>query len=175
MIFADCVGFSKLQEENTPSFFVNFLGHIAGILKQVDHPPDFANTWGDGLFLVFEEVDHAAEFALCLREMVIATDWNQFGLPSDTSIRIGMHTGPVYCAEDPIIKKNNYFGTHVNIAARIEPVTIPGSIYLTEQSACMLAVSASPDFASDYLGMTELAKKYGSGSMYRLRRSSTPE
>ena len=86
-----------------------------------------------------------------------------------------MHTGPVYCAEDPIIKKNNYFGTHVNIAARIEPVTMPGSIYLTEQSACILAVSTSPDFASDYLGMTELAKKYGSGSMYRLRRSSTPE
>jgi class 3 adenylate cyclase len=175
MLFADCVGFSKLQEEDTPSFFVNFLGQIAGIIKQVNHPPVFANTWGDGLFLVFEEVDHAAEFALCLREMVTATDWNQFGLPAETSIRIGMHTGPVYSAEDPIIRKNNYFGTHVNIAARIEPVTTPGSVYLTEKSASMLAVSANRNFTCDYLGMTDLAKKYGSESLYRLRRVSTVE
>lgn len=107
--------------------------------------------------------------------MVTTTDWDQFGLPTETSIRIGMHTGPVYCAEDPIIMKNNYFGTHVNIAARIEPVTTPGSVYLTEQSASMLAVSTNRNFTSNYLGMTELAKKYGSGSLYRLRRINRVE
>ncbi len=170
MMFADCVGFSRLGEESAPSFFINFLGQISRVIDNVNIPPVFSNTWGDGLFMVFDDVLSAAEFALCLREMVIETDWQQHGLPDDTNIRIGMHTGPVYTTKDPIIKRNNYFGTHVNLAARIEPITTPGAIFLTEQSASMLTASGNQDYACDYLGLTELAKKYGSDSLYRLRR-----
>ena len=32
-------------------------GAIAGLLRSCDPPPVFCNTWGDGLFLVFDEVD----------------------------------------------------------------------------------------------------------------------
>jgi class 3 adenylate cyclase/tetratricopeptide (TPR) repeat protein len=173
MLFADCVGFSRLGEESAPSFFVNFLGQISKVIDHVKKPPVFSNTWGDGLFMVFDDVHSAAEFALSLKEMVIETDWQQHGLPNDTNIRIGMHTGPVYTTRDPIIHRDNFFGTHVNLAARIEPITTPGAIFLTEQSASMLATSGNKDFACDYLGLTDLAKKYGSDSLYRLRRAES--
>ena len=175
MLFGDVVGFSKLGEEAAPSFFVTFLGEVAQVIKASSPPPATCNTWGDGLYVVFEDVIAAARFALNLRDMVVQKDWSTVGLPSDTNIRLGMHTGPVYAAVDPIIERDNYFGSHVNRAARIEPITTPGAIFCTEQTAGLLAARSEPELACDYLGVVELAKKFGSGSLYRLRRSNEVE
>ena len=170
MLFADVVGFSKLGEEAAPSFFVGFLGEVAAVIAHNDPAPLFCNTWGDGLYIVMQDVVAAADLALRLRDMVLNTDWPAKGLPRETSIRIGLHAGPVYEAVDPVIDKRNYYGSHVNRAARIEPVTTPGAVFMSEQSASLLAASGNTAFASDYLGRMELAKKFGSGNLYRLRR-----
>lgn len=175
MLFADVVGFSKLGEEEAPSFFVNFLGRVSELINNNKQQPVFCNTWGDGLFMVFDDIAVAAEFALRLRDMVTETDWQSLGLPKETNIRIGMHAGPVYGAFDPIIEQANYFGSHVNRAARIEPVTTPGAVFVSEQTACLLAISSSKRFACDYLGIVDLAKKYGQGALYRLRRENQSE
>ena len=175
MLFGDVVGFSKLGEEAAPSFFVTFLGEVAKVIKDSDPAPATCNTWGDGLYVVFEDVIAAARFALRLRDMVVHKDWSSVGLPPDTNIRLGMHTGPVYATTDPIIERINYFGSHVNRAARIEPITTPGAVFCTEQTAGLLAARGEPEFACDYLGVVELAKKFGSGSLYRLRRANEVE
>lgn len=172
MLFADVVGFSKLREEAAPSFFVEFLGQVAKVIKASNPGPTSCNTWGDGLFIVFDSVMAAADFSLRLRDMVLQNDWEKAGLPADTNIRIALHAGPVYRAHDPIIDRPNYFGAHVNRAARIEPVTTPGSVFVSEQTACLLASQGIDAFACDYLGVMALAKKFGSGSLYRLRRSN---
>jgi len=171
MLFADVVGFSKLGEESAVSFFVGFLGHVADIIKASSPKPSFCNTWGDGLFVVFDDVTAAAVFSLTLRDMVIETDWKKLGLPTDISIRIGMHTGPVFRANDPILHRDNFFGSQVNRAARVEPIAMPSSVLVTEQCACILLTQDNGDFECEYLGIQELAKKYGSGKLYRLRRS----
>ncbi len=175
MLFADMVGFSKLQEQDTPAFLVHFLGEIARAVAGAGVKPAFLNTWGDGLFMVFDQVEDAAEFALKLRDAVLQTDWPAKGLPAGTSIRIGMHAGPVFPAQDPIIGKRNFFGAHVNRAARIEPVTAPGAVYISEQMAALLAASGARQFACDYLGPMELAKHYGESVLYRLRRAHEGE
>lgn len=175
MLFADMVGFSKLQESDTPAFLVHFLGEIARVVSSSGVKPAFLNTWGDGLFMVFDEVTGAAEFALKLRDAVLKTDWPAHGLPTGTSIRIGMHAGPVFPAVDPIIGRRNFFGAHVNRAARIEPVTAPGAVYISEQMAALLAASGTRQFACDYLGAMELAKHYGESVLYRLRRTHEGE
>jgi class 3 adenylate cyclase len=123
-----------------------------------------------GLFVVFNDVSAAAMFALNLRDMVVKTNWTELGLPVDLDIRIGMHSGPVFMANDPVLDKDNFFGSQVNRAARVEPVAVPGSVIVTEQSACLLVSHASCEYACEYLGSMELAKKYGSGRLYRLRR-----
>lgn len=175
MLFADLVGFSKLGEDRAPSFFVGFLGKLAKLIEKSSIKPSFCNTWGDGLFIVFDEVTDAAQFALALRDMVNTTHWEKIGLPKETSIRIGMHAGPVYGARDPIIKHQNFYGTHVNRAARIEPVTASGAVYMSEQSASLLTTSGNKHFACDYLGNMELAKRFGSKNLYRLRRINETE
>lgn len=175
MLFADVVGFSKLAEEDTPAFVLNFFGAIAEIVRHSERKPAFVNTWGDGLFMVFNDVDDGATFALQLCDAVRRTDWPAYGLPEGTSIRIGMHTGPVFPALDPLIKRLNYFGSHVNRAARIEPVAAPGSVYASSELAFVLAASGSAHFVTDYLGLLPLAKGFGSSSLYRLRRADEAE
>jgi class 3 adenylate cyclase len=175
MLFADMVGFSRLGEEDTPSFLVHFLGAIAEMLQHCGHPPAFVNTWGDGLFMVFDEVEHAVDFALRLRDAVQQTDWAARGLPSGTSIRMGMHTGPVFEALDPLIRRPNYFGSHVVRAARIEPVAAPGAVYVSAELAASLAASGAREFCTDYMGVLPLAKSYGTGPLYRLRRADEAE
>jgi len=175
MLFADMVGYSRLSEEDTPSFLAHFLGAIADIVAQFAVPPDFVNTWGDGLFMVFNEVADGAKFALQLRDSVARCDWPAHGLPQGTSIRIGMHTGPVFHAFDRLIGRDNYFGSHVIRAARIEPVVAPGAIYVSAELAFTLATQGSREFATDYLGNVPLAKGHGSGILYRLRKVDDAE
>jgi class 3 adenylate cyclase/tetratricopeptide (TPR) repeat protein len=170
MIFADVVGFSKLEEEDAPSFFVDFLNEMAAAIDSQPTPPTFRNTWGDGLFLVYDDVVTAAGVAMSLKETVDRGKWMNAGLPEETSIRIGMHTGPVYDAEDPIIKQRNFYGSHVNRAARIEPVTTPGAIFVSEQTACFLEFSEQSEFVCDYLGPVPLAKGFDMAPLYKLRR-----
>ena len=175
MLFADMVGFSRLSEEDTPAFLVNFLGAIAEMLERLPERPGFVNTWGDGLFMVFDDTAAGAEFALALRDGVHRTDWAARGLPVGTSLRIGMHVGPVFEAQDPIIGRRNFFGSHVVRAARIEPVAAPGSICVSAEFAAALAASGTRGLATDYLGMLPLAKSYGTGPLYRLRREQEAE
>jgi len=175
MLFADVVGFSRLGEAAAPSFFVDFLGAIAEVIETHPVEPAFQNTWGDGLFLVYDDLRTAADLALRLRDRVAETDWSRVGLPADTSVRIGMHAGPVYAAHDPILGQRNFFGSHVNRAARIEPVTTPGSVFVSEQTASLLAAAGGDDFACDYLGRVPLAKEFGTGPLYRLRRANRVE
>lgn len=81
----------------------------------------------------------------------------------------------MFKALDPIIRQENFFGSHVTRAARIEPVAAPASIYVSEQMAAALAATADRRFACDYLGALGLAKQFGSARIYRLRRASEPE
>ncbi|OQA33307.1 MAG: Adenylate and Guanylate cyclase catalytic domain protein [Betaproteobacteria bacterium ADurb.Bin341] len=175
MLFADMVGFSRLREDETPKFFVRFLGAIEREIGRSPRPPVFGNTWGDGLYLVFNDCADGADFALRLRDTIVAIDWAAVGLPAEMNIRIGMHTGPVFRGSDPIIGRDGFFGAHVTRAARIEPVTARGSVYVTEQMAAALAGSGSRDFFCDYLGVVSLAKQYGNSKLYRLRRALETE
>jgi class 3 adenylate cyclase/tetratricopeptide (TPR) repeat protein len=171
MVFADVVGFSGFGEESTPAF-VGFLDEIANIIDDIEHQPVFKNTWGDGLFLVFDDAAIAAQFALTLHETIMEIDWAARGLPASTNIRIGIHTGPVFPADDKVIGRRNYFGTHVNRAARVEPVATPGTSFATEETAAVLAAQKTPSISLDYLGERPLAKGFGSHRLYRLRRES---
>ena len=170
MLFADVKNFSHLSEEQTPAFFVTFLNKVAHEIAASKHQPAFANTWGDGLFLVFNSVGECADFALRLLERIEKTDWTRVGLPSDTTIRMGIHAGPVYASRDKIIGRTNFFGAHVNRAARIEPVTTPGCAFTTDQFASLLAIEAGEDFRCEYVGVEDLAKGYDRCVLYRLSR-----
>lgn len=175
MVFADVVGFSKLGEADTPHFFVGLLSAIAELTDRYAKGNEFKNTWGDGLFLVFDQLTTAAAFALDLRDLLNTTDWSLQGLPASTNIRIALHVGPVYPAHDPILGCRNFFGSHVNQAARMEPITSPGSVFVSDQAAALIKFHARDHFACDYLGPAALPKDAGTIGLHRLRRSTEIE
>jgi class 3 adenylate cyclase len=170
MLFGDMHGFSKLTDAQLPSFIASILGSFARVVERNQRDILLANTWGDGLFLVFEDAGQAAACALELQETVERIDLRGAGLPAEMGLRIGLHLGPVYGARDPVLKRRNFFGAHVSRAARIEPVTPERSVYVTETMAAVLALHNSDRFTCEYVGMTKAAKHYGQMRMFLLGR-----
>jgi class 3 adenylate cyclase/tetratricopeptide (TPR) repeat protein len=170
MLFADVKNFSTLMDPLLPQFFLRFLGGVNEVLRSLPNPPVASNTWGDGLYLVFERPSDCAEAALRLLECSQKMQWEELGLGNSSPLRIGIHTGPVFRGRDPIIERPTYFGSQVTRAARIEPVTMPGCAFASEQFAAMLTVESAGNYVCDYIGVEQLAKQYDRCVLYRLGR-----
>jgi class 3 adenylate cyclase len=170
MMFGDVKGFSRLRDDQLPTFIATFLGCSAAVIERYREEIRLANTWGDGLFIVFDDAAKAADCSLALQDAVSQIDCAALGLPRDLALRIGIHLGPVYTARDPILLRDNFFGAHVSRAARIEPVTPAGCVYVTETIAAVLALHNADEFSCEYVGMTEAAKNYGAMRMFLLGR-----
>ena len=170
LLFGDAHGFSKLTEEEIPRFVRDFLGMVARELDRFASPSILRNTWGDGLYFVFDNVCDAGRFALDLCEVIGRTEWAAKGLPKDLSLRIGLHAGPAYACVDPVTNRRNYLGTHVSRAARIEPVTPPGQVYASGAFAALARAEHVRDFSCEYVGQMPLAKGYGAFPTYLVRR-----
>jgi class 3 adenylate cyclase len=174
IIFADVAGYSQLSETAVRSFVARFSQRVSSLIAETPHPPINVNTWGDGFFFAFNEVEHGGCFAVDLRDLVVMTDWTQFGLPEDLNIRIAVHAGPVYVTFDPVSRQSTFAGAHVARAARIEPVTRPGEIFASEEFAALSAADDVTAFNCDFIGTTDLPKKYGSFRLYSLTRRRAP-
>jgi len=170
MLFGDLKGFSKLTDRELPSYVTGVLGTIERVRDRHRDKVLLANTWGDGLFLVFQRAHEAAACALDLQDALGQVDFAALGLSRSLSLRIGGHLGPVYETQDPVLDRENFFGAHVSRAARIEPVTPPGLVYVTETFAAAIALEHSEAFACDYVGVTASAKNFGKMRMFVLRR-----
>jgi class 3 adenylate cyclase len=174
LIFSDMRGFTKLSEAHVPAFVDTVMKGFGNILDAHGEDVLHRNTWGDALYLVLRDVRTAAECALALQEFVQETDFTALGLPSGFSMRLGVHFAPIFEVHDPVLKRRSYYGSQVSRTARIEPITPPGEIYVTEPFAASLAFEGGEAFRCDYVGRVPLAKSYGSFRMYRLSRNSSP-
>jgi class 3 adenylate cyclase/tetratricopeptide (TPR) repeat protein len=172
ILFADIMGFSKLQEEHTPFFMYEFLRGFSQKLQTFDPQPEVLNTWGDAVFAVYEDARNMAEFAFTLRDMIRHVDWASTNFPSEMDIRIALHAGPVFEGMDPIIGRPNSYGAHINRAARMEPVTVPGCIYASEQFAAKLIVESKDQYSLEYVGVLSLPKDFGQQETYHVRRQN---
>ncbi len=175
MLFGDVRGFSKLTDLEIPIFVERVLGSFASVLARYDGAIRFRNTWGDGLFVVFDNPNLAAHCALDLQRSIDQLDRSECGLPETIALRLGGHYGPVYATKDPVLGRTNFFGAHVSRTARIEPVTPPGCVFVTEAFAARLTLDGAP-FTCDYAGQVPAAKGFGLLRMYLLRaQRSWPE
>ena len=171
MMFADFAGFSQVHDTFAPLFHQRFLAIAAAQIDEASVKPLDAKTWGDGLYVVFAMPQDAADFALGFLERTLKIDWTAAGLPSTSRIRIALHAGPVFRGFDPVMDREHFFGASVTRAARIEPVTQPGTVYASEAFAATLAASGQQGFALEYVGRLPLAKSYGESTIYRLDRA----
>lgn len=174
MLFADVAGFSQMQETFHPRFFRQFSAAIAAVREAAGPAVLQTNTWGDGIFAVFETVAAAARFALALLDRLRdGMNWADMGFANPNPLRVGLHAGPVFEMDtDPVLGRRNFFGQHVNRTARIEPVTMPGCAYASEQFAALLAVEARDEFVCEFVGTEELPKKSGQVVLYRVQAAA---
>jgi class 3 adenylate cyclase len=82
----------------------------------------------DGFLLEFDGGLHAVHFGLALQEAV--AERNRLAPPEQhLELRIGVHLGPI------VHRDGDVFGEGVNLAARLEALARPGTLYVSEAVA----------------------------------------
>jgi class 3 adenylate cyclase len=107
---------------------------------------------GDEFMLVFSEPSDAVQFATEINEVMARAD-------RDVAPRTGIHHGLV------IYRLGDYFGTAVNVAARIASMALPNSILVTEPVA---KAAADQGFQVAELGVRSLRGMEEPVPLYRV-------
>jgi adenylate cyclase len=170
MLFADAVGYSRLNDEQIPLFFEHYMGVIAGLNARTPYRAEHVETAGDGMYMVFGDPGAAGHYALALIDLVNGQDWQSLGLPADMATRVGLHCGPVFVGIDPITGRPLYSGSHTSRTARIEPITPPGQVYVSSAFAAVATALGVEGLRFSYVGRTQLAKQYGKLALYHVQR-----
>lgn len=169
IMFGDVVGFSHVPERLLPLFQKHFMGLVSETLDVFGKQVLYRNSWGDAVYAILDTPEAGARCALAIQTALKQVNLRQFGFTHPLELRLAVHYGPIFRGRDFLTKAETFFGAHVTRAARIEPVTPPGEVFVTEAMAAALALSGEASVRSEYVGSTQLAKNYGSLRMYVLR------
>lgn len=170
--FADFAGYSRLAEADIPKFQTRFMAPIASLLKRYRERILLQHTWGDAIHVVTVDAETTADIAAEIHAVVERVRPAFGGGLSALHLRLGAHYGPVYRDHDAIENSTTYYGSQISFAARIEPITPPGMVFVTEAFAARLALEAPRRFALEYAGELALAKRTGNYRLFSLRRLS---
>ena len=169
IMFGDVVGFSQVPERQLPQFQKHFMGQISATLDSFGTQVLYRNSWGDAIYAILDTAEAGARCALDIQNALKQLNLRQLGFTHPLELRLAVHYGPIFRGRDFLTKSETFFGAHVTRAARIEPVTPPGEVFVTEAMAAALALSSAASVRPEYVGNTQLAKNYGSLRMYVLR------
>lgn len=181
-LFADVKGYSSLPDQAMPDFASRFLGGVSALFSERPSQqsernlakPLQANTWGDAILLVFETAKSAGLAALEIRDWLEREPFQVPGMTAPLSLRIGIHAGPAYELEDAVADRTIFLGAHINRAARIEPITEQGQIFVSLEFAALAALEKVEEFRCVPQGVADLAKGGGRIPVYRLECTLAP-
>jgi class 3 adenylate cyclase len=169
IVYGDVRGFSGVPEALQPRFFEKIIGGFGDALAFVRPSIDYAETAGDGIYLVLRDVGVAVQVCRALHDVMAPARLKEAGMPADMALRLSAHFGPLFRGVDRVTGRAKFFGGEVIRTARIEPVTPAGETYVTEQFAAELFRTANGLFECEYVGVQAMAKDYGACRMYSLR------
>jgi len=172
VLFGDFKGFSRLRDEHIKLFLATVMQPIAEVLDRYAEHVIVRNTWGDGLFLVMDDAVNGARCALDLQECLESVDLAAAGLPADMGLRLGGHTAPLVPVYDPVLRAPMVMGRGLTRAARIEPRTPIGEVYVTTAFAALLRLEPDSGVTPEYVGHLTTAKNFETTPMYLLRRQA---
>lgn len=185
MLFADIVGYSKLKEQDLPLLW-RCLEGVKSHLTASGAELRLIESWGDAIYAVMDNSLDMATYAMALIDAVAEIGTANGRLSQPLQVRIGLHAGPVFEGVHPLTGRQIVYGSHVSRAARIEPVSLPGHAYASQQFVAMLLAEESAQahkaqmtgqthqhrYDCEYLGMLSLAKNYGRQQVYHLRKAT---
>ncbi|MBO1514347.1 tetratricopeptide repeat-containing protein [Metabacillus bambusae] len=170
IIFADLKGFSSMGIEGFESFEYT-LRPLSHELSEYKTKARVWNTWGDALVAVFKDGIDAVNLMITYR------DFFRKNRSLQLEPRIAGHHGNMLIFNDPMLNNTeNVIGKSVNTAARIEPITFPGEIYVSEDFKRMFieekdgAKLKDPYYEFGFHDLLEwdLPKNHGIIHLYRL-------
>lgn len=121
MCFLDITGYTRLTEEHGDEAAADLAVRLAGLVQQASerHGGKVVRWVGDGVMLHFREPGPAVEAALEMIEEIAGS-----GLPP---AHVGLHAGSV------VFQGGDYYGSTVNIAARIAEYARPGELLVSQE------------------------------------------
>jgi adenylate cyclase len=175
LVFADVAGFSILSDAQVLAFQDLVMAAMGKVVARYETNLLAGRTWGDGVYLVFDDICAAAECALELQGTLAGLDLERAGLDSLRGMRVAAHAAPVFDGWDPIGGNRLFYGSGVTHAARIEPRTPEGEVYVTHPFAALAVLEGERGFECKYVGTIQAAKGYGPVSLYSLHASAGGE
>jgi adenylate cyclase len=122
ILSADVAGYSRLMHEDEEATLKSLSACRSSIDQCIaSHEGRIVSTAGDSVLAEFQSALNAVRCAVAMQEGVAACN---VSLPDSRKMqfRIGINLG------DVIVKDGNIFGDGVNVAARLQEFTAPGSI-----------------------------------------------
>lgn len=174
LLFTDFPNFTSISERAMPAFISEVMALAADTLGRSGTALLQKNSWGDAVFAVIRSAPEAAAIALELQSGLARLDPQKLGMSRAPTMRVSLHFGPVFKGMDPISGATGFYGTEISRAARVEPLTPAGSVYVSEPFAAVLELENHIDFTTSYVGKLQLPKGYGEHPVYALRRRASP-
>jgi hypothetical protein len=175
LVFGDVKGFSGISEPQHTAFLQVIVGGFADALAAQEGRVEYAETAGDGLYVVLSDIAAAVRACHALHRVVARPRLLAAGLPGDLGLRLSAHIGPVFRGFDRVTGREKFFGKEVIRTARIEPITPPGETYVTEQFAAALCCVTGATYDCEYVGRQPMAKGFGECRMFSLREIRAPQ
>jgi class 3 adenylate cyclase/DNA-binding SARP family transcriptional activator len=126
ILAADVAGYSRLMHEDEEATHATFNSTMVGFVQPSvrRHAGRIVKSTGDGFIAEFASAVEAVRCALEFQEAVVS---KASAVPEKRRLlfRVGIDVG------DIIAEKNDIFGDHVNIAARLEQLAEPGGILIS--------------------------------------------
>ena len=162
---ADVAGYSRLMGHNE----AGTLAQLKGCLTEVIDPNlarydgRIVKVMGDGLLVEFSSAVDAVESALDLQTVMDKRN-NNVPATGQMVFRVGLHLG------DVIVEGDDIYGDGVNIAARLEGLSEPGSICISDD--VYRQVRGKVDAKFDDLGAQRVKNIIEPVRAYRVSRES---
>jgi adenylate cyclase len=167
ILAADVVDYSRLMQADEAGTLAALKTRRTEVLQpaMARHRGRIVKVMGDGVLVEFASAVDAVECAVALQEAMEAAN---AGLPEDRRIvlRIGINLG------DIMVEGSDLYGDGVNIAARLEAIAEPGSVFISGKVRQEVANKLKLSF--DDLGEQSLKNIAERVQVYKVSASVAP-
>lgn len=170
ILFADFAGFSRIPDAEMSRFWREIMLTMTRELQRYGSNVLHGATWGDALHVVTADATTTAEIAADLLQLVERRRLQRSGVLSALELRVAAHYAPAFEESDPLHDRPVYYGSQISFAARIEPVTPPGTVFGSDAFVARLMLESPQRFSAEYAGEIELAKKHGVHPLFAVHR-----
>lgn len=146
VLFADLVGFTEHSARTAPAALVAYLNRLYSEFDALARElgVEKIKTIGDAYMAVAgvpePRPDHGRAIARMALGMIDRLDRVNAELGCALQVRIGIHSGPVIAG---IIGTHRFvydvWGDTVNVASRLEALSLPGRVHASQETTCALA------------------------------------